>query len=114
MTQTKTALMIDDNEDDAEVIAAALEMVLGYTVIPILSVEEAKKHTKRELALVLIDGLNGRCFEVYNMFEGRKRAILTADENIVRTGRERGMKVYLKNRSLRDIMYEIEEQDGTN
>ena len=109
----KIALVIDDNGDDLDTISTQLEIGLNYSV-ETAKPSEIERYAGKKFDLVLIDGLNGECFEAYIQLNGGIKFIYSGDEKIIEEAEKRKMKAFFKDRTLLDILAELEAKDDTN
>ena len=96
-TKTREALLVDDDPLNRNSVKRALED-RGYKVSIAVSPEDCKKYKDEKFDIAIIDGLEGKCFEVYNTIQAERKVILTGDLECLRCFRrfsEEQRKKYL-------------------
>ena len=102
-SEKQTALVVEDHPTVLE----ALERNLGdrgYEVKTAFNARDAKKYSDERFDLVIIDGLNGECFDVYDMIDAQRKFIFTGNNYIIKQAKEKGIEVHCKSENLRDIL----------
>lgn len=91
----RKALVVDDEKDWRELYERKLNR-LGYQVVLANSLEEARRYGNEEFDVLIIDGLGGRCLDVYREINAKRRIIISGEKRIVDIVREEGMEAYVK------------------
>lgn len=103
MRINKTALIVDDDRNVLE----SLERNVSdreYGVTAASSFEEAKRYSDKIFDLSIIDSLGGKCFELYDIINAKRKFIYTGDWRIEKEAEKRNKECYPKCKSLSDIL----------
>lgn len=89
----KTILIVDDDREILRGCKLNLEDK-GYVVKTAMTLWEAKKYSEEKFDLAIIDGLEGKCFEICDIINAKRKVILTGEEAYIKTAKEKGIEVY--------------------
>lgn len=103
MTKSKTVLLVDDEPSVLEDYKFAFAN-RGYEVKKAMTLEQAKKYSNENFNFVIIDGLGGSCFEVYNIINAERKIIVSGDFKLVEKAKEEGIEAYSKPICIEDIL----------
>lgn len=101
----KKALIIEDEDVTADTYRVFLAE--DYIIFTAKNREEGKKYYSERFDLIIIDGLNGDCFELYDKLNGEFKVICTGDEDIVRRAKEEKKKVFKKPFYIENILKQM-------
>ena len=106
----RTALVVEDSFLLGRSYKRFLE-AYGYQTEVAESAEDAEKYLDREFDLVIIDGLEGRCFDLFPKINARRKLILSGSEEILDEARKRDYLAYdkLGEQSMLEMLGEDEQ-----
>ena len=92
-------------DDEPKMMEATAEILRGegYEVTVIGSAEDAIK-VRDEFDVAIIDGLNGRCFNVYKEIKARRKVIYSGSLDICERAKELGWEAWIKPAYILDII----------
>jgi len=91
----RTALVVEDDDFMREEYATILEDK-GYQVSSAIEMDKLKQYAKREFDLAIIDGLEGRCFDAYDIIKAKRKMIITGSDRLFEEAKNRGIEAYDK------------------
>lgn len=102
--ERKTVLLVDDDSGLLGIYEKYFTRK-GHEVKTAMTAEETKKYSEENFDLAIIDGLEGRCFDVHDIINAKRKLICTGDIKLIEEAENRGIEVHDKlKESLRSII----------
>lgn len=95
MNTQKNVLIVEDTDIQRDSYAEFFE-ARGYNVTSVSSPKDATNYLDREFDLVILDGLEGQCFDLIGILKGKRKAILTGSSQIYGQALEKGIEAHQK------------------
>jgi len=103
-TTPKTILIVDNDRAILRDCKLNLED-RGYDVKTAMTLTEAKKYSDENFDLAIISGLEGRCFDVCDIINAKRKVIWTGEKDYMRIAKEEGIEAYnTSNTNLLEIL----------
>lgn len=95
MAIQKNILIVEDTDIQREAYAEFFE-ARGYNVTALSSSKGALDYREKEFDVILLDGLEGQCFDLIGTLKGKRKAIVTGRSQIYGQALEKGIEAHQK------------------
>ena len=88
-------LIVEDDLSMARAYNRALGS-MGYDVTLSNSPEDARKYVDREFDILILDGLNGVCFDLHDELNAKRKMIISGSPGICEKAKEKSIEAHQK------------------
>lgn len=99
----KTALIVDDEKSILFLIESALKRK-GYETKAASSADDAKQFLSIQYSLAIIDGLEGKCWDLYPQINAQRKIIFSGNSKITEVAKEKQYESWNKPQDVSKLL----------
>lgn len=100
----KSVLIVDDDPLMLNVYRVVVGSCGEYELTTACSPDEAREYKDREFDVLVLDGLNGDCFDLYDELNAGRKMIVSGSLEMCDRAKENGIEAHMKPVFLPEIL----------